>query len=141
MIATVNTLGLTHGTLEQRKLDESHAFYREFLGLNAVCLSERGQYVWSGGEWIVVCLAGRGGGERREQGAENSWRLSLGGEAEVRAAHAAAVRDQDKWKIRSVSALEDERGGCAFTLQDLDGNWWRIDARPVDYYDRFFKAQ
>lgn len=133
----INTTAFSHGTLECRDGAKTQRFYKEFLGVHAVRRRTGNQYIWKGGEWVVVCIAVDKAG-RPEQGIENRWGLRLGSRGEVEAAHAAAHAQQAQWDIRKILPLQIDANGVSFCMQDLDGNWWEIGWRAADYYDQLF---
>lgn len=133
----IATDGFSHGTLGLRDAIQSQRFYKEFLGLHSVRKANGTQYVWLGGEWIIACLC-TGKAPREQQGVENRWALKVATAAEVDAAHAAALAQQDEWEIRQVLPVEAAGETRSFSLQDRDGNWWEIFHRPAHLYDDVF---
>lgn len=133
----INTTAFSHGTLECRDGAKTQRFYKEFLGVHAVRRRTGNQYIWQGGEWVIVCIAVDKAG-RPEQGIENRWGLRVASRAAVEAAHAAALAQRARWEIRQILPLQTDASGVAFCLQDQDGNWWDIAWRAPEYYDRLF---
>ncbi|MSQ18624.1 MAG: VOC family protein [Betaproteobacteria bacterium] len=139
MIATplIDTTAFSHGTLECRNGAKTQRFYKEFLGVHAVRRRTGNQYIWQGGEWVVVCIAVDKAG-RPEQGIENRWGLRVGSRGDVETAHAAALAQQGKWGMRRIMPVQTAEDGVSFRPQDLDGNWWEIGWHAPDYYDKLF---
>jgi len=130
----------SHGTSDTRNAEKTQRFLQEFLGIHSVRKSKGTQYMWQGGRWIVVCLKVNDGIPPR-QGRGFRFALLVATPEEVDAAHAAALDQQDKWEIREVTPVEDDGDTRAFTLQDLDGNWWEIYHRPGHLYDDLFARE
>lgn len=127
---------LSHGTLECVDLEKTRKFYEQFLGVNVIRHAEAAMGFWCGGDWFIACVGS--GAEPAMQPFANRWGLEVGTAAEVDDAHAAAVRDQEKWEIRQVNDIVQQDGVRSFALQDLDGNWWDIVYRDHRLFDDVF---
>jgi nitrite reductase/ring-hydroxylating ferredoxin subunit/catechol 2,3-dioxygenase-like lactoylglutathione lyase family enzyme len=136
MNQTIDTIDFSHGTVECRDLDATRRFYREFLGLRCVRMEKMAQYVWLGGEWILACIAV--GDAKMPRGIENRFTLQMGSADEVDAAHAAATRQREAWKIQDIRPIEHIGPERSFCLQDLDSNWWEISHRSKRPHDELF---
>ena len=134
----VNTTMLSHGTLECRDLAASRRFYEEFLGLETVHHGQRTMMIRKGGYWGVVCV--NRGDKVRAMGPLNHWGVDVASRAEVDAARQKALEYQDTYGIRAIHQARDQHGVYSFYLQDLDGNWWKIQCLPeAELYDRLFE--
>lgn len=136
----IEVTSFSHGTLGLRDAERTQRFYKEFLGLHSVRKANGTQYVWLGGEWIIACLP-TGKAPKEMQGIENRWALQVASPAEVDAAHAAALAQQEKWEIQQVLPIRTDGEMRGFSLQDLDGNWWEIFFRPGHLYDDVFNRR
>jgi hypothetical protein len=74
----------------------------------------------------------------------NHWGMDVGSKEEVDAAYAAALKHQDKYRIRQVLPVVMQHGVYSFYMEDLDHNWWEIQHYPgfqnedlFDFGDRF----
>ena len=130
---------LSHGTVECTDMVATRRFYVDFLGLDVHRPVREAQYIYRGGPWSVVCVR-VDGGEAKDQSQDNHFKLSVGGAAEVDAAHAAALEQRDFFGIRQVGDVFEEEGRRAFRLQDLDYTWWEITDIDQAYYEAIFEA-
>ena len=130
----------SHGTMDTRNPEKTQRFLQEFLGVRSVRKSKGTQYVWLGGRWIIACLK-VGDKVPPRQGGGFRFGLLVGTPEEVDAAHKAALDQQEKWDIREVRPVEVSGDARAFSLQDLDGNWWEIYHRPGHLYDDLFARE
>ena len=96
------------------------------------------QYLWKGGPWSVVCVCVEG--EQKDQGPQNRFRLSVESDAEIEAAHAAAIQQQQAFGIKQVKDITSSDGARAFMLQDMNFVWWEIAHVNQAHYDRIFAA-
>ena len=134
----VDTLALTHGTLECENLVKTRQFYREFLGLSCVREAPRVQFTWLKGEWVLVC-ASSGQPLFAKQGRENRWGIGVDTANDVEAAHRAATEQREKWAIKEITPVATDPDGVrTFCLQDMDGNWWEIHNRTGRVFDDLF---
>lgn len=137
MSAVVPNTALTHGTIECADGRLSREFFTEILGLGSVRPLPEAQYLWSGGEWSLVCVAI--GGPPKVQGPENRFALRVATPAEVDDARAQIEAVRAKYGLRSIGEIvTDSDGVRSFLVHDMDGNWWEIYSRPDDLYDRIF---
>jgi hypothetical protein len=128
----------SHGTVECTDMAATRRFLVEFLGLDIMRPVKEAQYMWKGGPWVIVCVNIQDG-EPKEQGPENHFKLSVGSEAEVDAAHAAALRLKDDYGIKQVRDVEQVGGHRAFKLLDLNNTWWEISTVAQRDYDALFE--
>lgn len=133
---------MSHGTLECYRLAESRKFYEEFLGLECVRHGKPSMVIRLGLKFNVVCV--EVGDEVRPQGVLNHWGLDLQSEEEVKEAHANALKYKDKYGIRQVMEPVHQHGVFSFYMEDLDHNWWELQASSFfrhddtwDFGDRF----
>ena len=120
----------THTTLECRDVPRTLAFYRDVLGLQVNQIGALVGHMWaSNGVYTAVLQSG----QPAQQPFLNFYARPLPRAADVDAAHAAIERVREAHGIREVTApaREDARKfGVAtygFYLNDLDGNWWRVE--------------
>ena len=136
-MSLLNGTVFSHGTMDCRDAVKTQKFLTEFLGLRSVRKSEGTQYVWLGGRWFVACLCV---GEKvpPRQGEDYRFALAVATEAEVTAAHRAALDQKDQWEIREVKDVARDGDTVSFNLRDLNGVWWEIYHRPGRLYDDVF---
>ena len=130
----------SHGTMDSRNAEKTQRFLQEFLGIRSVRKSKGTQYVWCGGRWIIACLV-VGANVPARQGEGFRFALLVKTPEEVDAGHRAALEQQSKWEIREVTPVTDDGDTRAFSLQDLDGNWWEIYHRAGHLYDDLFARE
>lgn len=130
---------LSHGTVECTDMVATRRFYVDFLGLDIHRPVREAQYIYRGGPWTVVCVC-VDGGEGKDQPPDNHFKLTVGGAAEVEAAHAAAIEQAELYGIRKVGDISTQDGRSAFLLQDLNHSWWEITDIDQSYYDAIFDA-
>ena len=130
----------SHGTMDSRDAEKTQRFLQEFLGLRSVRKSKGTQYVWLGGRWIIACL-NVGAKVPPRQGAGFRFGLLVETPGEVDAAHHAAIEQREKWQILEIQPVQVVGDTRAFSLQDLDGNWWEIYHRPGPLYDDLFERE
>ena len=133
---------MSHGTMECYSLKESRKFYEEFLGLECVRHAKPAMVVRCGLKFHIVAV--EVGGAVHPVNVLNHWGVDVASKEEVDKAHAAAVKDKDKYKIRQVLPVVMQHGVYSFYLEDLDHNWWEIQYYPgfqnedlFDFGDRF----
>lgn len=138
MNALVKTEQLSHGTIECNDIAATRRFLNEFLGIDVVRPLPEAQYMWKGGPWSVVCVCVEG--EQKDQGPENRFRLAVDSDAEVDAAHRAALERRDDYAIKKITDIAISNGVRSFMLQDLNHVWWEIAHVDLAYYDKLFAA-
>ena len=99
----------SHGTVECTDMAATRRFLVDFLGLDIMRPVKEAQYMWKGGPWVIVCVNIQDG-EPKEQGPQNHFKLSVASDAEVDAAHAAALRLKDDYGIKQVQGIEQVTG-------------------------------
>lgn len=127
----------SHGTVECTDINATRRFLVDFLGLDMIRPLKEAQYMWKGGPWSVVCVCVQDG-EAKEQGPQNHFKLSVGSDAEVDAARAAALKHKDEYGIKRVLDVETAGGHRSFKLLDLNNTWWEISTVSQDYFDDVF---
>ena len=138
---------LSHGTLECVSLAESRKFYEEFLGLECVRHAKPAMVIRLGMRFHVVCV--EVGQHVHPTNVLNHWGVDVDSQQAVDRAHAAALANQDKYKIRQVLPVQDMHGVYSFYMEDLDHNWWEIQYYAngfqhddfFDFGDRFGAAE
>lgn len=128
----------SHGTIECTDMAATRRFLVDFLGLDIIRPLKEAQYMWKGGPWSVVCVCIQDG-ECKEQPKENHFKLSVPGEADVDAAHAAALARKGEFGIKHVEPIESAHGHRAFKLLDLNNTWWEISTVSQSFYDAAFE--
>jgi catechol 2,3-dioxygenase-like lactoylglutathione lyase family enzyme len=123
---------LGHGTLECRSLKESRAFYEEFLGLECVRHAKPALAIRLGMRFHIIAV--EVGDHIHPVNVLNHWGLDVESKEKVDAAHAAAIANQEKYKIRQVLPVQNMHGVYSFYMEDLDHNWWEIQ-----YYENGFQ--
>ena len=127
----------SHGTYECSEMAPTRRFLADFLGLDIVRPLPEAQYMWKGGPWSVICVRVQDG-EAKEQGTQNHFKLSVATDADVDAAHAAALAHKDEFGIKRVLDVETSDGHRAFKLLDLNNTWWEISTVSQAYFDDVF---
>jgi catechol 2,3-dioxygenase-like lactoylglutathione lyase family enzyme len=130
------TLALSHSTLECKEIEPTRRFYSEFLGLETLRRGDLAIWFRCGGGWMVasVCTSEK----QVSLPIESRWCLDMASPAEVNEAHEEALQLADEYGIQEVLPVTQEGGYRAFSLRDLDGNWWEIGHRPGRLYDHIF---
>jgi catechol 2,3-dioxygenase-like lactoylglutathione lyase family enzyme len=134
----VQNESFSHGTIECTDMAATRKFLTDFLGLDIIRPLKEAQYMWKGGPWSVVCVCIEDG-ETKEQGPQNHFKLAVSSDAEVDAAHAAAVNLKTEYNITKVLDVSEEDGVRAFLLQDLNKHWWQIAHLSQAHYDALFE--
>ncbi|MDB5795008.1 MAG: hypothetical protein JWR25_1387 [Noviherbaspirillum sp.] len=130
---------LSHGTLECYSLKESRRFYEEFLGLECVRHGRRTMAVRCGLKFHIVCV--EAGDKLHPVHVMNHWGVDVQSREEVDAAHEAAKRLKDEYKIRQIFDPVDQHGVYSFYLMDLDRNYWEVQYFDAGFqHDDFFDA-
>jgi len=127
----------SHGTYECSEMSPTRRFLVDFLGLDIVRPRPEAQYMWKGGPWSVICVRVQDG-EAKEQGQQNHFKLSVATDAEVDAAHAAALARTTEFGIKRVLDVGTVDGHRAFRLLDLNNTWWEISTVSQAYFDGVF---
>jgi len=127
----------SHGTYECSEMAPTRRFLVDFLGLDIVRPLPEAQYMWKGGPWSVICVRVQDG-EAKEQGTQNHFKLSVATDADVDAAHAAALAHKEEFGIKRVLDVETSDGHRAFRLLDLNNTWWEINTVSQAYFDGVF---
>jgi hypothetical protein len=127
----------SHGTYECSEMAPTRQFLADFLGLDIVRPLPEAQYMWKGGPWSVICVRVQDG-DAKEQGTQNHFKLSVATDAEVDAAHAAALAHKDEFGIKRVLDIGTADGHRAFKLLDLNNTWWEISTVSQAYFDDVF---
>ena len=128
----------SHGTVECTDMAATRRFLVDFLGLDIIRPLKEAQYMWKGGPWSVVCVRIQDG-ECKEQPVENRFKLSVAGDAEVDAAHKAAMTHKSDYAIKLVTPVETSGVHRAFKLLDLNNTWWEISTVSQQFYDDAFE--
>ncbi len=134
---------MSHGTMECYSLKESRRFYEEFLGLECVRHAKPAMVVRCGLKFHIVCV--EVGSAVHPVNVLNHWGVDVQSKEAVDEAHANALKNKDKYKIRQVLPVVDQHGVYSFYLEDLDHNWWEVQhykggfqhADMFDFGDRF----
>lgn len=133
---------LSHGTMEVYSLKESRKFYEEFLGLECVRHAKPGMAVRCGLKFHIIAVeVGEG---VHPVNVLNHWGMDVATKEQVDEAYAAALKYQEKYKIRQVLKPVMQHGVYSFYMEDLDHNWWEIQYYPgfqdedlFDFGERF----
>jgi catechol 2,3-dioxygenase-like lactoylglutathione lyase family enzyme len=134
----IDTRFFSHGTVECTDMPATRRFLVDFLGLDIIRPVKEAQYMWKGGPWTIVCVNIQDG-EPKEQGTQNHFKLSVASDAEVDAAHSAALHLKDDYGIKQVLEIEQSNGHRAFKLLDLNNTWWEVTTVAQRDYDDLFE--
>ncbi len=120
----------THTTLECRHVADSLRFYRDVMGLRVNQPAPMvGHLMDSKGHYAAAL-------QNAEPGPQpflNFYARPVRDAAEVDAVHARVVAVREQYGIAEITAPAREEparfgvGTYGFYLQDLDGNWWRVE--------------
>ena len=130
--AVIKPYCLGHGTLECRSLKDSRKFYEEFLGLECVRHAKPALAIRLGMRFHIIAV--EVGDHVHPVHVLNHWGLDVESKEAVDKAHAAALANKDKYKIKQVLPVQDMHGVYSFYMEDLDHNWWEIQ-----YYENGFQ--
>jgi catechol 2,3-dioxygenase-like lactoylglutathione lyase family enzyme len=134
--AVVSQARFTHGTCEQLSLEASRRFVEEILSLRCVRHVEpRAQFLAGRSSFGVFAIELA---NVKPQQRQNRWILGVDSAHEVEAIYHRAIRNAAAFGLRHIAAPEECNGFAACTLQDADGNWWQVDARPTSDYRAMF---
>ena len=127
---------LSHGTLESTDLEASRRFYAEFLGFEVVRTSPISLLLRLGGKQVIVVVQVS---EKSPMAMLNHYGLDVSTKAEVDAAYATIVAQQDQWHIGKVTRPAEQHGTYSFFFWDGDENCWEILTNPKDGYTWAFE--
>lgn len=129
-MAVVQGARATHTTLECRNVTESLAFYRDVMGLDVNPLGALVGHAWgTNGHYFAVLQSV----EPAQQPLLNFYARPVAHARDVDAVHAKIAAVREAYGIRELTspAREDPAkfgvGTYGFYLNDLDGNWWRVE--------------
>jgi catechol 2,3-dioxygenase-like lactoylglutathione lyase family enzyme len=117
---------ISYVTLECRDLQQSVAFYRDFLGID---VEPRGpRYFFTRGNGGVNAIVIERGDALLEQTVMNHHGITVWTEPErIDALHAAAETGRARFGIRQIKHVTHQHGSYSFYMQDADTNWWEIE--------------
>lgn len=127
---------LSHGTLESTDTEKSRKFYEEFLGLEVIRTSPISLLARLGGNNTMAIVEVK---QKEPMPMLNHNGLDVLTKADVDAAHAKAVAQQEKWGIKKVTRPLDQHGTYCFFICDPDDNWWEILTNPTGGYVWMFE--
>ena len=128
----------SHGTIECSDMAATRRWLTEFLGLDIIRPLKVAQYIWKGGPWSVVCVC-VDGGEAKDQGQQNHFKLAVEEASDVDSAHAAAIAQKATYGILQITDVTEQAGVRSFMVQDLNKHWWEIANVSQAYFDRIFE--
>ena len=126
---------LSHGTLETKDLDFAERFYREFLGLNVIRMSNIALCIRLGGDHTIVVVKTH---KRSEMSLMNHNGFDVATPVDVDKAYQAVVVQKEKWGIGTITAPKLQHGSYSFYFWDADANCWEILANPPRGYSSLF---
>jgi catechol 2,3-dioxygenase-like lactoylglutathione lyase family enzyme len=132
-------LGLTfysHATLECKDIAFTRRFFRDFLGFETVQMSTSAFWARLGGEHVIVVV--QGGGKGPAMPFLNHNGLDVPTDMQVDQAHAAVVREADRWGLKKVTKPKVIHGSYCFYFWDADDNAWEILSNPNGGYSWAF---
>lgn len=129
---------LSRGTLLTNDIDRARQFYEEFLGLE---VADHGEGRILARDTDPVALRQRKGNaywvmdvtkadETVSTNLFKHWGIEVGTQAEVDRVQAYAEEHKDRLGLRTVRSPRIQHGTYSFYLEDFDGNWWEVEARP-----------
>ena len=129
-MAVVQGARASHTTLECRNVTASLAFYRDVMGLDVNPVSALVGHAWgTNGHYFAVLQ----GTELAPQPLLNFYARPVAHAEDVDTVHAKIAAVREVYGIRELTtpAREDASkfgvGTYGFYLNDLDGNWWRVE--------------
>lgn len=135
--AALNLTFLSHGTLESRDIDRSHAFYTEFFGLEVIRTSPISLMIRLGGQHTYAVVLNKKSTEKMPFLFHNG--LDVSSDAEVDRAHGTCIEQSDKWGLEQISKPKIQHGTYSFYFWDADGNCWEILSNPDGGYSWLFE--
>jgi len=131
----LNLQFLSHGTLETKDLDFAERFYREFLGLNVIRMSNIALCIRLGGDHTIVVVKTN---KRSEMSLMNHNGFDVATPADVDHAYQKVLEQKEKWGIGTVTPPKLQHGSYSFYFWDADANCWEILANPPRGYSSLF---
>ena len=131
----LNLQFLSHGTLETKDLDFTERFYREFLGLNVIRMSNIALCIRLGGDHTIVVVKTN---KRSEMSLMNHNGFDVAAPADVDHAYQKVLEQKEKWGIGTVTPPKLQHGSYSFYFWDADANCWEILANPPRGYSSLF---
>lgn len=120
----------SHTTLECRNVAASLAFYRDVMGLEVNPVGALVGHAWgTNGHYFAVLQCA----EPTQQPLLNYYARPVPQPRDVDAAHARVAAVAERYGVRELTAPARESaakfgvGTYGFYLNDLDGNWWRVE--------------
>ncbi len=129
-MAIVTGARATHTTLECRDVAKSLAFYRDVMGLQVNPVGALVGHVWGTNGHYAAALQSA---HVTQQPLLNFYARPVPRARDVDAIHAKIAVVRDAFGVRELTApaREDRAkfgvGTYGFYLNDLDGNWWRVE--------------
>ena len=129
-MAIVKGARATHTTLECRDVAKSLAFYRDVMGLQVNPVSTLVGHVWGTNGHYAAALQSA---HVTQQPLLNFYARPVPQASDVDAVHAKIEAVRERYGVRELTAPRREDpakfgvGTYGFYLNDLDGNWWRVE--------------
>ena len=120
----------SHTTLECRNVSASLAFYRDVMGLDVNPVGTLVGHAWGTNHHYFAVLQCA---EPTQQPLLNYYARPVPHARDVDAVHARVAAVRERYGIRELTAPAREDvtkfgvGTYGFYLNDLDGNWWRVE--------------
>lgn len=134
--SVINSTFLSHGTLGSKDLEASRKFYEEFLGLEVIRTSKISMMVRLGGDHVYAVVQKR---HLDKMPRINHNGVDVPSDADVDAAHAACIEQQEKWGLSGITEPIQQHGTYSFHFSDHDGNAWEILSNPKGGYQWIFE--
>jgi len=132
----LNTTFISHGTLGSKDLDETRAFYEEFLGLNVVRTSPISMMIQLGGNHVYAVVK-TPNKEKMPRCYHNG--LDVLTDADVDESYAKCLEQAEKWGLHDITKPSERHGTYSFLFWDRDENAWEILSNPKGGYDWIFE--
>jgi catechol 2,3-dioxygenase-like lactoylglutathione lyase family enzyme len=129
-MAVVQGARASHTTLECRSVPASLAFYGEVMGLHVNQIGALVGHAWGTNNHYFAVLQSA---EPAQQPLLNFYARPVPTARDVDATHAKIAAVREKYGIRELTAPAREDaakfgvGTYGFYVNDLDGNWWRVE--------------
>ena len=124
----VRPIIMSHGTVEcGGNGNASRRFYSEFLGITPREAQRSPAYgVGTNREWYVACLAVK---NVHPQPVGNRWIYAVNSPEQVTQLRETALRYKEKYGIRAVGDVAQEKDCLFARVNDRDGLWWEFQWR------------
>ena len=127
----IDTVMISHGTLNSFDLQASRRFYEEVLGFEVMQVSPVSMQIRKGSAHTYVVVET---GEPGRMGLLDHNGIDVATGEAVDSAHQILTNVKDTYGIQRINTPQEQHGAYSFYFADPDGNWWEIlHGRPGGY--------